>query len=155
MKVHVVAVALAIAPMTTAALVRSGGADQSGPAAVPATPAPTAERYYNDGLAFQKKNDFQRAAAAYERAVKLRDAYPEAWNGLGYSLRQQGKYDEALKAYQKALALRPDYAEALEYLGEAYVKLGKLDDARGVLAKLEPLDHAEAAKLQAAIDARQ
>jgi tetratricopeptide (TPR) repeat protein len=136
---------------------RPAGADSSGPSAAPATSAtgaPTAERYYNEGLTYQKKSDFRRAVAAYERAVKMRDAYPEAWNGLGFSLRQQGKYDEAIKAYQKALTLKPDYSEAFEYLGEAYVKMGKLDEARAVLAKLEPLDRTEAAKLKAAIEAK-
>jgi len=113
---------------------------------------PSAERHFQEGLDAQKKKDWRQASQAYEAAVKQRDAFPEAWNGLGYSLRQQGKYAEAIKAYERALKLRPDYAEALEYLGEAYVKMGKLDDARAVLARLEPLDKKEAAELRAAID---
>ena len=93
------------------------------------------------------------AVQAYEAAVKEREAFPEAWNGLGFSLRQQGKYRRRRsRAYDRALKLRPDYAEALEYLGEAYVKMGKLDEARAVLGRLEPLDKKEAAELRAAID---
>src|SRR5207245_1390432 len=80
------------------------------------------------------------AAAAFGRAVEMKPAYPEAWNGLGHALRNQGKYPESLKAYDEALRLRPDYPDALEYLGEAYVKLGRLDDARRVLERLKPLD---------------
>jgi tetratricopeptide (TPR) repeat protein len=122
------------------------------PATTPPSGPPSAERQFQEGLDAQKKKDWRRASQAYEAAIKQRDAFPEAWNGLGYSLRQQGKYPEAIKAYERALKLRPDYAEALEYLGEAYVKMGKLDDARAVLARLEPLDKKEAAELRAAID---
>jgi tetratricopeptide (TPR) repeat protein len=135
-------------------LLLAGTAWGDGP--TPASPPPgvpsSAERHFQEGLAAQKKKDWRRAAQAYEAAVKDRDAFPEAWNGLGYSLRQQGKYPEAVTAYDRALKLRPDYAEALEYLGEAYVRMGNLDDARAVLKRLEPLDKKEAAELRAAIE---
>jgi tetratricopeptide (TPR) repeat protein len=133
-------------------LASAGWADGPTPAAPPPSVPVSAERFFQEGLAAQKKKDWRKAAQAYEAAVKEREAFPEAWNGLGYSLRQQGKYPEAIKAYDRALKLRPDYAEALEYLGEAYVKMGKLDDARAVLGRLEPLDKKEAAELRAAID---
>lgn len=137
-------------------LAATAWADGPTPAAAPPAappPAPSsAERHFQDGLAAQKKNEWRRAAEAYEAAIKQREAFPEAWNGLGYSLRQQGKYSEAIKAYDRALKLRPDYAEALEYLGEAYVKMGKVDDARAVLGRLESLDKKEAAELRAAIE---
>ncbi len=123
------------------------------PPIFPAAPA-TAEQRYKDGFDAQKRGDFRRAAREYEAAIKLREAYPEAWNGLGFALRQQGKFPEAIRAYERALALRPDYAEALEYLGEAYVRLGRLDDARAVLKRLEPLDPEEARKLRAAIEVK-
>ena len=127
-------------------------ADGPSPAAPPPGVPSSAERHFQEGLDAQKKKDWRRASQAYEAAIKQREAFPEAWNGLGYSLRQQGKYVEAVKAYDRALALRPDYAEALEYLGEAYVKMGKLDDARAVLRRLEPIDQKEAASLRATIE---
>ena len=133
-------------------LAASAGADGPSPTAPPPGVPTSAERAFQEGLDAQKKKDWRRAAQAYEAAIKQREAFPEAWNGLGYSLRQQGKYPEAVKAYDRALKLRPDYAEALEYLGEAYVKMGKLDEARAVLGRLEPLDKKEAAELRAAID---
>ena len=127
-------------------------ADGPSPTAPPPGVPASAERHFQEGLDAQKKKDWRRAAQAYEAALKEREAFPEAWNGLGYSLRQQGKYPEAIRAYDRALKLRPDYAEALEYLGEAYVKMGRLDDARAVLRRLEPLDQKEAAELRATID---
>jgi tetratricopeptide (TPR) repeat protein len=127
-------------------------ADGPSPTAPPPGVPTSAERHFQEGLDAQKKKDWRRAAQAYEAAIKEREAFPEAWNGLGYSLRHQGKYPEALRAYDRALKLRPDYAEALEYLGEAYVQMGRLDDARAVLKRLEPLDKKEAAELRAVIE---
>ncbi len=133
-------------------LAASAWADGPTPAAPPPGVPTSAERLFQEGLDAQKKKDWRKASQSYEAAIKQREAFPEAWNGLGYSLRQQGKYPEAIKAYDRALKLRPDYAEALEYLGEAYVKMGKLDEARAVLTRLEPLDKKEAAELREAIE---
>ena len=130
------------------------GADMTKPAPVsPSTPAgSTAEDELNRGLRARAAKDYESAEAAFRRALVLRPTYAEAWNGLGYALRQQGKYPESLQAYHEALRLRPDFPEALEYLGETYVKLGRLDDARRTLDRLKPLDAARARELAEAID---
>jgi Flp pilus assembly protein TadD len=130
------------------------GADMTKPAPVPpSTPAgSTAEDELNRGLRARAAKDYTSAEAAFRRALARRPTYAEAWNGLGYALRQQGKYPESLQAYHEALRLRPDFPEALEYLGEAYVKLGRLDDARRTLDRLKPLDAARARELAEAID---
>jgi len=117
------------------------------PSAVPA-----AEAEYSRGIAAKRTKNWGAAAAAFQRAVDLKPDYPEAWNELGFALRNQGKYPDSLKAYDEALRLRPDFPEALEYLGEAYVKLGRMDDARKVLDRLKPLDAGRAAELSEAID---
>lgn len=132
----------------------TGTVAADGPTPPPASRgvASPVERHFQAGRDAQARKDWRRAAEAYEAAIKLQEAFPEAWNGLGYALRQQGRYPEAVRAYERALALRPDYAEALEYLGEAYVKMGRLDDARRMLRRLEPLDAKEAARLRATIE---
>jgi Flp pilus assembly protein TadD len=148
--------ALAVVVTLALGVPSPASADASPPSRAPAATAPvvTPERLYNEGLRLGQAKDYQGAAKAFEEAVKLRDAFPEAWNGLGFALRNQGKYPEAVKAYDRALALRPNYAEALEYLGEAYVKMNRLDDARRVLGRLEPLDKEEAGKLRALIEGK-
>lgn len=110
-------------------------------------PVADAEREYDRGARARVAQDWPAAAAAFRRAVTLRPAFPEAWNELGFALRNQGRYAESLAAYDEALRQRPQFPEALEYLGEAYVKLGRLDDARRVLDRLRPLDAARAAEL--------
>ena len=107
---------------------------------------------YDRGVRARVAKDWKEAEAAFRRALDLRAAFPEAWNELGYALRQQGRYPESLDAYAEALRLRPDFPEALEYLGEAYVKLGRLDDARRVLDRLRPLDPGRAGELAEVIE---
>ena len=111
------------------------------------SPTPSAESEYNRGVRARVAKDWKAAADAFRRAVGFRAAFPEAWNELGYALRNQGRYPESLEAYDEALRLRPNFPEALEYLGEAYVKMGRLDDARRVLDRLRPLDTARAQEL--------
>jgi Flp pilus assembly protein TadD len=124
----------------------------SAPMLVP-TPEAAADADYNTGLHEKAVKRFPAAVASFRRAVEARPDFPEAWNELGFALRQTGKYDEALLAYEQALKLRPNFPEALEYLGEAYVKLGRLADARSILERLKPLDAARAAELEEAIRA--
>jgi tetratricopeptide (TPR) repeat protein len=141
----------AAAVVALAALGGAGGtfADMTSPAPVPksAPAGSTAEDEFNRGLRARTAKDYKTAAAAFRRAVELRPAYPEAWNGLGHALRRQGDYAGSLAAYDEALRLRPDFPEALEYLGEAYVELGRMDDARRVLDRLKRLDTGRAREL--------
>ena len=88
---------------------------------------------------------------ASSKAIALRATFPEAWNELGYALRNRGRYPDSLAAYEEALRLRPDFPEALEYLGEAYVKMGRLADAARVLDRLRPLDPQRAEELAVVI----
>ncbi len=111
------------------------------------TASPTAESEYDRGVRARLSKDWNAAVEAQRSAVALRPAFPEAWNELGFALRNQGRYPESLQAYVEALRLRPNFPEALEYLGEAYVKLGRLADARRVLDRLRPLDVARANEL--------
>jgi tetratricopeptide (TPR) repeat protein len=106
-----------------------------------------ADTEYNRGVRARVVKDWAAAVGAFREALALRGDFPDAWNELGYALRNQGRYAESLDAYHEALRLRPDFPEALEYLGEAYVKMGRLDDARRVLDRLRSLDPDRAREL--------
>ncbi len=135
--------ALAIAPVPVTA-------EPSSPAVESRRQSPaetSAQSEYNRGVRARVSKDWPAAVGAFRHAVDLRPDYADAWNELGYALRNMGRYEESLDAYDVALRLRPKFPEALEYLGEAYVKLGRLDDARRVLDRLRPLDRKRAAEL--------
>jgi tetratricopeptide (TPR) repeat protein len=141
-------ITLALAAGIVALVPSAGLADPSSPAVQErrqSAPVADAESEYNRGVRARVAKDWTAAVSAFRGALALRGDFPDAWNELGYALRNQGRYSESLDAYHEALRLRPDFPEALEYLGEAYVKLGRLDDARRILDRLRPLD-AERAK---------
>jgi Flp pilus assembly protein TadD len=142
--------ALAVVLAAAAAAPSVSVAEPSSPAVEQRRPAPTsddADSAYDRGVRARVAKDWAAAVDAFHRALALRAAFPEAWNELGYALRNQGRYAESLDAYREALRLRPDFPEALEYLGEAYVKMGRLEDARRVLERLRVLDTGRAAEL--------
>ena len=114
--------------------------------------APDGESEYNRGVRARVVKDWPVAIDAFQKVVKARPSFPDAWNELGFALRNVGRYPESLKAYDEALRLKPDYPEAIEYLGEAYVKLGRLEDARKMLERLRGLDARRAQDLAAVID---
>ena len=149
------ALTLALATLAVVAMPCAAMAEPSTPAVEERRQPPAAgdaQSEYNRGVRARVAANWTEAVAAFRSAIALRPAFPEAWNELGFALRNQGKYPDSLKAYDEALRIRPDFPEALEYLGEAYVKLGRMDDARKVLDRLKPLDAARAAELSEAID---
>ncbi|HEU5196449.1 MAG TPA: tetratricopeptide repeat protein [Methylomirabilota bacterium] len=136
-------IALSLGPVLAAA-------EPSAPAIEPRrqpVPGPGADTEYDRGVRARVAKDWKTAEAAFRRAIALRPDFADAWNELGFALRNQGRYQESLVAYDEALKLRPNFPEALEYLGEAYVKMGRVDDARRVLDRLRPLDPGRAQEL--------
>jgi tetratricopeptide (TPR) repeat protein len=141
---------VALALVAATLLPVASAADPSSPAAEERRQPPAtadADGAYNRGVRARVARDWPAAVAAFRQALALRADFADAWNELGYALRNQGRYPESLDAYHEALRLRPAFPEALEYLGEAYVKLGRLDDARRVLDRLRPLDPHRASEL--------
>jgi tetratricopeptide (TPR) repeat protein len=68
-------------------------------------------------LAFQSAEslttvDRQKAIAEYERAIKLRPKFPEAYVGMARMYSETGDLEKADKAIRAAKRLRPGYAEA-------------------------------------------
>ena len=81
---------------------------------------PSAESYFNIGLASFYLKQYKDAAEAYRQSIKL-DPYnaADAYYALGLVYRDWGKADEEIQAYKQAIRLRPDYTVAYERLGFA------------------------------------
>jgi tetratricopeptide (TPR) repeat protein len=58
--------------------------------------------YYNIGFAHAQKKEWDKAEAAYKKAVEIKPDYAEAWNGLANAYNQQKKLDLALEATANA-----------------------------------------------------
>jgi tetratricopeptide (TPR) repeat protein len=105
---------------------------------------PSAESFFNIGLANFYLKQYRDAAEAYRSAIKL-DPYnsADAYYALGLVYRDWGKADEEIQAYKQAIKLRPDYTVAYERLGSRYLKSRKFSEALEVfrqLAALKPGD---------------
>jgi tetratricopeptide (TPR) repeat protein len=105
---------------------------------------PSAESYFNIGLANFYLKQYKDAAEAYRQSIKL-DPYnsADAYYALGLVYRDWGKADDEIYAYKQAIKLRPDYTGAYERLGSRYMKSKKFNEAVEVfrqLAALKPGD---------------
>ena len=85
-------------------------------------------------IAFQEAEkqtliDRQEAIKFYEKAIKLRPRYPEAYLALARVSLDAGDLDGALKAIKQAQKLRPAYAEASAVEGRIHLAEGNEDKA--------------------------
>lgn len=81
-------------------------------------------------LAFQEAErlttvDREKAAEAYNRTIKLRPNYLEAYIGLARVLSEAGELDEAKKAIASVRRLRPGFAEASAIEGRIHKENGE------------------------------
>ncbi|SFA82324.1 tetratricopeptide repeat protein [Selenomonas ruminantium] len=85
--------------------------------------AEAAERFFNEGCNFDRNKSYDKAVAAYQKAIHYNPQHSGAYNNLGII------YDDVLKDYVKAeeyykLAIKsnPLYANAYNNLGTLYVE---------------------------------
>ena len=91
---------------------------------------PSAESYFNIGLANYYLKQYRDAEAAYRQSIKL-DPYgaADAYYVLGLTYRDWNRPEEEIQAYKHALRLKPDYAAAYEHLGQRYMTARKFAEA--------------------------
>jgi tetratricopeptide (TPR) repeat protein len=106
---------------------------------------PSAESYFNIGLASFYLKQYRDAAEAYRQSIKM-DPYnsADAYYALGLVYRDWGKADEEIQAYKQAIRLRPDYIVAYERLGSRYLRSKKFTEAVEVFRLLSALKPGDA-----------
>lgn len=105
---------------------------------------PSAESYFNIGLASFYLKQYREAADAYRQSIRL-DPYnaADAYYALGLVYRDWGRADEEIQAYKQAIRLKPDFTSAYERLGIRYMRSKKYSEALESfrqLAALKPGD---------------
>jgi len=78
-----------------------------------------AKTFFNLGKTHLKLQLYDEAIKAFDKAVRLRADYAEAYNGLGDAHLYSGHYQEAKTAYTQAIKIDPNFAEAYNGLGVA------------------------------------
>jgi 4-amino-4-deoxy-L-arabinose transferase-like glycosyltransferase len=68
--------------------------------------------FTDEGLAYEMKNEADKALNSYEKALEINPDYSRALDRLGKLQLQQKEYEGARSTYRKILALDPDSVEA-------------------------------------------
>ena len=68
--------------------------------------------YTDEGIAYEIKDDEQRALAAYKQALEIDPRYLRALDRLGKLQMQRKDYNDARATYKKILEIVPDSVEA-------------------------------------------
>ncbi len=93
---------------------------------IPVDPAVAA---YETGNAHLRRGETDDAIAAYDIALRLRPAFPEALRAGGTILRDSGSSDAALTFFAEAIRLKPDYVDAVLDQGNLLHALGRSEAA--------------------------
>jgi tetratricopeptide (TPR) repeat protein len=106
---------------------------------------PSAESYFNIGLANYYLKQYRDAAEGYRQSIKL-DPYnaADAYYALGLVYRDWGRPDDEIQAYKQAIRLRQDYTSAYERLGSRYLKSKKYSEAIDVFKQISVLKPGDA-----------
>ncbi len=106
---------------------------------------PSAESYFNLGLAHYYLKQYREAAENYRQSIRL-DPFnaADAYYALGLVYRDWGRADEEIQAYKQAIRLKPDYVSAYERLGSRYLRAKKYSEAIEVFRQLTALKPGDA-----------
>ncbi len=89
--------------------------------------------FYNRGGVYQKRGDFDRAAADAGEAIKLDPQYANAYLNRGFAYASKGDNDHAIADFDRTIELNPE--EPAAYLDRGIVRYAKHDDD-GAIADL-------------------
>src|SRR6267142_821695 len=106
---------------------------------------PSAESFFNLGLANYYLKQYREAVENYRQAIRI-DPYnaADAYYGLGLVYRDWGRADDEIQAYKQAIRLRQDYTSAYERLGSRYLKSKKYVEAIEIFKQLLALKPGDA-----------
>ena len=84
---------------------------------------------YNRGVQLSQLNLYEEAIANYDKAIKLKPDYYEAWYDRGWALYILGPNEKALASYDKVIELKPDYYRGWYCRGLVLHTLGRAEEA--------------------------
>lgn len=96
---------------------------------------PAAESLVVEATELFLAENYQEAAAKFERAAQVFPPHALAWRGLGHALLCLGRPQEAARAFDRAIGLRPDSATALWGGAVAHADVGNKVVAQNYLRR--------------------
>jgi tetratricopeptide (TPR) repeat protein len=98
------------------------------------------EVHHNLGLAYRRKDDWDRAGQEFRQAAELDPDFAEPRGALAVLLANAGQRDEAIIELEQAVELDPENVEYLYNLAILYKDSGRTREAEGAFLELEDLD---------------
>ena len=87
-------------------------------------------REYNErGIAYSEEEEYEKAIAEYDEAIKKYSKYKEAYCNRGIAYREDIEYEKALNDFNRAIEIDPKYAEAYYNRGLTYYEDVEYDKA--------------------------
>lgn len=100
----------------------------------------TPRMYVNIGNIFARKNELDKAAAFYLRALEIAPGQAEAYANLGYVYNAKREYAKAREVLEKAVEISPKSVSGHLNLGAVYANMGKKEEALNEIDKCLELD---------------
>ncbi|NLY93454.1 MAG: tetratricopeptide repeat protein [Myxococcales bacterium] len=91
--------------------------------------------YFFLGQAYYEERSYEKALAAYVKALELAPDYLGAMIGAGQTLRLLGQHERALRMGREILKRRKDDPDALYLMGLVHFQRGEVDASRGYLER--------------------
>ena len=88
-----------------------------------------AYKYFYTGLNYYYRKEYKKAAESYNKVIKIKPNFLEAYNNRGGAKSRLKKYDEAITDYNKAIKLNPNHADTYYNRGNAKFNLRKYEEA--------------------------
>ncbi len=84
--------------------------------------AESANSYFNEGFALQRKGDLSGAAKLYSKAIEKDSSFAMAYEMRGATMQQLKKYPQAISDYSMVIACGEPYFKAVGYYNRGVVK---------------------------------
>ena len=92
-----------------------------------------AEAYYNRGVTYGAKDNFDQAIQDYSKVIELNPNDAEAYINRGIAYRIKGNFEQAIQDFNESIELKPDYAIAYFNRGYTWLHLGEWEKAKADL----------------------
>jgi len=97
--------------------------------------------HYKRGTVLEKKGEHDQAILCFDKAIKIKPRFAEAYCNRGIAYAQKGEYDRAISDYNKAIEINPMYAMSYNNRGLAYYFKQEYDKAWEDVHKAQSLGY--------------
>jgi tetratricopeptide (TPR) repeat protein len=91
--------------------------------------ADAAKDAYQEGVRLVREGQLRVAITSFDKAIRLKPDYAEAYNARGIAHDNLAQFERALKDYDEAIRLNPGYVEAYYNRANAYSDAGQYEES--------------------------